>query len=213
MTNTDNTDQPSKAPIDSKNAAWVTIPAKQSVTKLAALCDDIEAIIRVNPYYVYKEKWVKKDDNCYETELSNLSNEQVLSLKFCVERETETRWVIHYEDSLKTKTVMEIEATDFGSQLTITDDYKGITEKELETRENEVDKSLKAWGTGLHSYFLRWKRLSWIPGWKLYTRRVWIPMNPSARRITYMLLMIEFAFIGLFGFSMLILWIEQNYPG
>jgi len=200
-----------QAPIDSTDAAWVSIPAKQSVAALTALCEDIEAIVRVNPYYVYKNKWIKSGDNCYQTEFSNLSNEQEVSQSFCVDRESATRWVIRYETGLKTRTVLEIEPTESGSKLTITDDYSGSSEQEREARKQEVDKSLKAWGQGLYTYFLRWHRLGWIPGWKAYTRKVWIPMKPSARRITYMLLMVELGFIGLFFFSMLILWIEQNY--
>lgn len=200
-----------QAPTDSQDAAWVTIPAKQSPEALAALVDDMEAIIRVNPYYVYKTKWKKTADNCYETDYSNLSNQQEMSSRFCVERESDARWVIRYEDGIKKQTALEIEPTEFGSKLTIIDDYDGTTEAERESRQDEVDKSLKAWGEGLFAYFQRWKRLSWIPGWKWYTRKIWIPMKPSARRITYMLLMIELAFIGLFFFSMLILWVEQNY--
>lgn len=213
MADTNTMTQPQKAPIDSQDVAWVTVPAKQSVKTLARLCEDIEAIIRVNPYYVFKNKWQRTDGNCFHTEFSNLSNEQEVSLDFCVERESSTRWVIRYKDSLKQRTVLEIEATEFGSQLTITDDYEGVTEETKNARKHEVDKSLKAWGQGLHGYFLRWHRFSKIPGWKWYTRKIWIPMKPSARRITYMLLMIELAFIVLFGFSMLILWIEQSYPG
>jgi len=200
-----------QAPIDSTDAAWVSIPAKQSVEALATLCEDIEAIVRVNPYYVYKQKWVKTGDHCYQTDFSNLSNEREVSQTLCVDRESPTRWVIRYEPGLKTRTVLEIEPTEFGSKLTITDDYSGSSEQEREARQQEVDRSLKAWGQGLYTYFLRWHRYSWIPGWKWYTRRMWIPMKPAARRITYMLLMVEIAFVGLFLFSMLILWIEQNY--
>ena len=213
MSDTNTMTHPQKAPIDSQDVAWVTVPAKQSVEALSRLCEDVEAIIRVNPYYVYKNTWGRTGDNCFHTEYSNLSNEQEVSQDFCVERESPSKWIIKYKDSLKQRTILEIEATQFGSKLTIVDDYEGITEDEKETRQHEVDKSLKAWGQGLHGYFLRWHRFSWIPGWKWYTRKVWIPMKPSARRITYMLLMVELAFIGLFGFSMLILWIEQTYPG
>lgn len=211
MTDIEQTKQPEKAPIDSQDAAWVTIPVKQSVEELIKLCENTEAIIRVNPYYIYKKKWLQTDEGCYQTEFSNLSNLQELNIKFCINRETKTRWVITYENCLKKKTVLEIEATDIGSQLTITDDYEGVTKDELKSRQEEVDKSQKAWGKALFGYFLRWKRFGWIPGWGLYTYRFWIPMKPAARRITYMLLMIEIAFIGLFGFSMLILWTEQNY--
>jgi hypothetical protein len=205
------TPAPEKAPIDSTDAAWVSVPARQSVESLTRLCEDIEAIVRVNPYYVYNKKWRQTSEHCYETDYNNLSNDQQVHQTLCVDRESPTRWVIRYEGGLKTRTVLEIEPTEFGSKLTITDDYEGIGEAERKSRQHEVDKSLKAWGQGLYAYFLKWRRFSWIPGWKWYTRKIWIPMKPSARRITYMLLMIELAFAGLFFFSMLILWIEKTY--
>jgi len=202
-------------PIDSTDAAWVSIPAKQSPAQLAKLCSDIEAIIRVNPYYVYNEKWSPVEDNCFRVNYNNLSNLQDVEQTLCVKQESEFRWVVSYDSGIKTRTVFEITrgASGDGSMLTITDDYQGLTDEAREARKDEVDKSLKAWGQGLYTYFKRWARLSWIPGWKWYTRRVWIPMKPSARRITYMLLMMEAAFIVLFAFSILILWIERNYPG
>lgn len=211
MSETKHNPEAEQAPIDTSDAAWVTIPAKQNAHELAKLVDDIEAIIRVNPYYVYKRKWQKTGDSCFHVEYSNLSNSWETDQKFCVRRESDLRRVIEYQDDLKKRTVMEIESTEFGSRLVITDDYEGVSDSEKEARQDEVDKSLKAWGQSLYSYFLRWHRLSWIPGWKWYTRKVWIPMKPSARRITYMLLMMELAFVGLFFFSMLILWVEQNY--
>lgn len=202
-------------PIDTTDAAWVSIPARQTPAQLAALCADIEAIIRVNPYYVFNGKWKRVDGNCFHISLSNLSNLQEIEQSICIAQESQFRWVVNYDSGIKKRTVFEIApaATGTGSVLTITDDYQGLTDEERETRKDEADKSLKAWGQGLFVYFKRWSRLRWIPGWRWYTRRVWIPMKPSARRITYMLLMMEAAFVVLFAFSILILWIERNYPG
>lgn len=210
-----NTPVPAVPPIDSKDAAWVSIPARQSPAELAVLCSDLEAIVRVNPYYVFNEKWKRVQGNCFQLNYSNLSNLSEIEQTICIEQEAGFRWVVSYNSGIKKRTVFEIspDASGTGSVLTITDDYQGLTDEEREARKDEADKSLKAWGQALFTYFKRWSQLSWIPGWKWYTRRVWIPMKPSARRITYMLLMIEVAFIVLFAFSILILWIEHNYPG
>lgn len=201
------------APIDTEDAAWVMIPAKQSPGKLEQLCQDVEALIRVNPYYVFTEKECpKQGDNQYHLSFLNLSNQKDVECDITITREGDDR-VVSYSNGLKQRTVFRIEPTEEGSKLTIIDDYSGMSETDREQRQDEVDRSLTAWGKGLYAYFRRWHYLSWIPGWKWYTRKVWIGMNPSARRITYMLLLIEIAFLGLFGFSMLILWAEHHFPG
>lgn len=72
-----------------------------------------------------------------------------------------------------------------------------------------MDKSLQAWGVALRAYFLRLKRWSWLPGWRWYMRRVWVPMKPSSRRIAWLLCLItavEFFFL----FVLLIYLIEQQ---
>ncbi|HLD14446.1 MAG TPA: hypothetical protein VJB18_07005, partial [Burkholderiales bacterium] len=91
-----------------------------------------------------------------------------------------------------------------------TDDYDRLSEAERAQRVAEVDKSLSAWGEALRTYFLRLQRWSWLPGWRWYLRRVWVPMKPSARRIVWLLYLITVVEFFFFLFVLLIYLIEKN---
>jgi hypothetical protein len=92
----------------------------------------------------------------------------------------------------------------------IVDDYEGLPEAERAARLAEVDKSLLAWGRALRKYFLRLARWSWVPGWRWYLRRVWIPMRPMARRIVWLIWIVTLLEFAFFLFLILILVIEQG---
>ncbi|GMR19990.1 MAG: hypothetical protein BMS9Abin36_0585 [Gammaproteobacteria bacterium] len=203
-TDPNNTLAPANA---TSNSAWIRIPTRHKPETLKTFCDDIEAIIRVNPYYVFKS-FDKSGGDAYQLEFENLSNLQHVNVAIKVKRTSNQELIIHYDSGIKRRTVLSIEPSDIGSTLIIVEDYDGLSDQEQEQHKDEVDKSLNAWGTSLFAYFGRFRRWSWIPGWRWYTRRVWIPMKPQARRITNMLLLIEVSFFGLFLFSMLIWWVE-----
>ena len=59
-------------------------------------------------------------------------------------------------------------------------------------------------------YFKRMKRWSWLPGWRWYIHRVWVPMKPSARRIVWLLYLITVAEFFFFLFVLLIFVLEQD---
>lgn len=197
------------APISSSDAAWVTIPAPQSAVELRKLCRDIEAIYRVNPYLYFKS-WRQTGPDEYHAEFRNESNKQELAVDLRVRPEPDNGFAVEYAQGLKRRTVFTIEAADGGSRLTITDDYEGLPDAERERRAGEVDRSLRAWGEGLRVYFLRFRRYGWVPGWRWYIRRLWVPMKPSARRIVWLLWLITVVEFAFFLFVLLIYVLEQN---
>ena len=67
-----------------------------------------------------------------------------------------------------------------------------------------------AWADALRLYFLRRRRWSWLPGWRWYIRRVWMPMKPSARRIVWFIYLITVAEFFFFLFVLLIFLIERG---
>jgi hypothetical protein len=198
-----------KPPVASSDAAWVSLPTPLPPARLAELCQDIEAIFRVNPYYYFKA-WRQTGAAAYALEFENQSNQTQNTLAIQVSEGPGPGITVHYHHGLKKRTVFTIEPAPHGSQLTVTDDYESIPASEREQHLTEVDKSLKAWGEALRLYFLRQKRWSWLPGWRWYLRRVWIPMKPSARRIVWLLYLITVAEFFFFLFVLLIYVIEQN---
>ncbi|MEK7795839.1 MAG: hypothetical protein AAB315_00140 [Pseudomonadota bacterium] len=196
-------------PTASRDAAWVTVPVPQEVGALTQLCRDVEALFRVNPY-LYFSDWRQTGPTSHHVEFENQSNQQKLALDFEVVPGPGQGFTVNYAGGLKRRTIFTIEPAAQGSRLTLTDDYEGLSAVEREARAAEVDKSLHAWGVALRAYFLRLKRWSWLPGWRWYLRRVWVPMKPSARRIVwlfYLITVVEFFF---FLFVLLIYLIEQQ---
>ncbi len=195
--------------VASRDAAWIRVPAPFSVAELAVLCREPEVLFRINPYY-YFSCWTQTGPAAYHTEFDNQSNQQHLVLDLIVTHEPEGGLQVSYAQGLKRRTVFSIEQTPQGSYLCVTDDYQGLPEEERARREAEVDKSLPAWGEALRMYFQRMKRWSWLPGWRWYMRRVWIPMRPSARRIVWLLYVITVAEFFFFLFVLLIFVLQQD---
>lgn len=209
MTTTLSTAQAGAPPTASEDAAWITVPSPLPAAVLMQLCRDVEAILRVNPYY-YFENWESPQPGRHRVRFRNHSNDQDTDVSFSVVETANNEISIQYESGLKKTTVFRIEPSDAGSNLVIIDDYAHLDESERESRLHEVDKSLNAWGAGLQAYFLRIKRWSWLPGWRWYIRRVWVPMKPSSRRIVWMLYLITAVEFAFFLFVMLIYVIEQT---
>jgi hypothetical protein len=198
-----------KLPTDSKDVAWVAIPASQTPQELAEHLVDVEVVLRINPYY-YFTAWRKTGPDSYHVELENQSNQQRQALDFDVTPGPNRGLTISYRQGLKKRTFFTVEPQGAGSRLLVTDDYEALPESQRQARMAEVDKSLKAWGEALRLYFLRLKRWSWVPGWRWYMRRVWVPMKPSARRIVWLLFLISVVEFLFFLFVLLIYVIEQG---
>jgi hypothetical protein len=113
---------------------------------------------------------------------------------------------VRYDRGAKRSTRFEIDATADGCRLRITDDYSGAAETDVA----EVDRSLHAWGVALREYLLRDRRWGWCTPWRWYMRRVWVPMKPSARRITFIILLVTLAEIVLIALVMAIYWAEHR---
>lgn len=174
---------------EERDAAWVTIDTRHDPLWLKEFLSDIVRLYRINSLLEFKELR-KIGSSEYNLQAKNLSNGSNMDLKLKVTPDTDGLRV-DYSKGLKTSTTFRIEAKPDGlARLVITDEYSGTTEEEREDRIAEVDKSLIAWGQGIHRYLRQWKRWSAVPGWKWYMRRVWQPMKPSARRISFMLFMI-----------------------
>ncbi len=196
-------------PVDSRDAAWVAVPLPQTAEEVAQQCRDVEVLFRLNPY-LHFSAWRQTGPSGFHAEFENQSNQQKVSVDFEVASGPGTGFTVTYAGGLKRRTIFAIEPAAQGCKLTVTDDYEGLTAAEREARAAEADKSLHAWGVAIRAYFLRLKRWSWLPGWRWYIRRVWIPMKPSARRIVwlfYLITVVEFFF---FLFVLLIYLIEQQ---
>jgi hypothetical protein len=200
------TESPS-SPAEDK--AWATIQATLHPAKLRAFCRDLERLYRINPYLEFRV-WKVINPGLIHIEYRNLSNNQDYSLDLTLTQESEDAFTVHYSQGVKSSTRFEIQATESGSSLTITDDYNRLSDEERAQRLDEVDKSLPAWCHGIFEYLRRHKRWGWIAPWRWYMRLVWVPMKPSARRIVWLLYLITLAEFFFFVFVALIWWLEHR---
>ncbi len=191
-----------------EDAAWVRVPTRLSPAEVAPLLRDAEVILRLNPYYHFRELR-ETGTNSFHAAFENQSNDQQLEVDVSVESGPADGVTLRYHSGIKRRTIISIEPFERGSYVVLTDDYAGLTETERKEREAEVDKSLVAWGEALRVYLLRMRRYSWIPGWRWYIRRVWIGMKPNQRRIVWLLYLITIVEFFFFLFVILMLNIVQ----
>ena len=206
MTTPEETESPPIA-VDSGEAAWVKVPAPQPPAELAALCRDVEVLFRLNPYDTFSA-WEAAGPDAFDVALNNTSNDRPLETRLEVTRESADAFTVAYSQGLKKRTHFQIEPFEDGSRLVVVDVYE--SSPETEQRLAEVDKSLPAWGESLRTYFRRQRRYGRLPGWRWYIRRLWIPMNPSARRVVWFIYLITVAEFFFFLFVLLIYVIEHN---
>ena len=174
--------------------AWVRIATGLSPDALAAFCQDAERLLRINSMYEF-EQWRPEGEGRFFMQVHNLSNGQNFATQIRIEPRPDGLRIV-YASGLKTATEFRAEpaGADDGSAtggvLVVTDDYSGAPEAERQARESEIDKSLVWWGHDLHRFLKHWVRWSRFRPWRWYMGRVWQPMKPKARRITFMLLAI-----------------------
>ena len=188
----------------SADAAWVVIETPLVPRDLAAFCGDLERLYRINPYLEFGN-WRETAPGAFAAAFRNLSNQRQFELQLALECISESDFTVRYDRGIKRSTRFEIEPSATGSRLKITDDYSGAPAT-VDT--GEVDRSLQAWGVALGDYLLRERRWGWCAPWRWYMRRVWVPMKPSARRITFMLIVLTLAEIALFLLLIAIYWAE-----
>jgi len=191
-----------------EDAAWAAVNTPLSVGDLKTFCLDIERLFRINPMLEFKS-FKSLGNNRYAMSGRNISQEGAFDFDASFKvSELDDGLRIDYDSGIKSSTVVTIENAPTGSKLTITDYYEGLPVKDREQHLNQVDRSLVRWAEYLQRFLVMWNRLHrWAP-WRWYMRRVWQPMKPSARRITYMLLWISAAEIALIALGVAIWFVE-----
>ena len=175
--------------------AWVRIATGLSPAALVAFCQDAERLLRINSMYEF-EQWRPEGAGRFFMRGRNLSNGEDFATQIRVEPRSDGLRIA-YATGLKTATEFRTEPAGpddkpamGGAVLVVIDDYSGTPEADRQARAGEIDKSLVWWGHDLHRYLKHWVRWSRFRPWRWYMRRVWQPMKPKARRITFMLLAI-----------------------
>lgn len=182
-----------------EDIAWASFLSPLCVQALIDFCQkDIERLLRINPFLEFKE-WRDLEGGRFHMGVCNLSQEPPFELDTELHSEVQpTGLKLNYRDGLKLTTTFLVEPSDEGSKLTITDYYNPhLSEEEKIARLGEVDKSLQVWAGDLQQYIIRWNKWSHFAPWRWYMTKVWQPMKPTARRITYMLLWISFVEVAL----------------
>ena len=152
-------------PGPAEDKAWVTIQTAFRPEALRDFCRDLERLYRINPYLEFRV-WKETGPGQVHTEFRNLSNEHDFSLDLTLAPESDTAFQVRYAQGIKAATRFELNATQQGSSLTITDDYGQLPAEERARRLDEVDKSLPAWGQAISDYLRRHKRWGWIAPWR-----------------------------------------------
>lgn len=186
-----------------ENAAWVTIPNKLSVQELKSFCESVENLFRLNPYLKIKS-WQTKDSHNAHVRWENHSSHHVFLVDTDISVDSNHQEIkIEYKNGPKKQTLLIVNAVSRGSELIIIDDYGENTH----TSYAEIDKSLNAWGESLKQFFNHYAVIKYVPFVRLLINKVWIRMNPMARRITYILFVIttvELIALLLFVIAMLL---------
>jgi hypothetical protein len=196
---------PAQAPTG-QDAAWVVLETPLASGRLAAFVNDVQRLYRLNPFLEFT-RWDQGGPAHWRAEVLNHSNGQRTVLEATVTRGSEQVLQVDYASGLKKCTRFEIEATPSGSRLTITEEYRA---GDSVNPEAEVDRSLHAWGVALKGYLDRDRRWGRLPLYRWFMERVWLPMKPAARRITFLVLVIGVADIGLVVLGLAIYWIESG---
>jgi len=183
-----------------EDAAWASTNTPLTVDALKDFCTDIERLFRINPMLEF-ERWDSTSGDHFIFAGRNISQQQPFDFEFELSASKLDDGVrIDYDKGIKSSTTFTIEPAPQGSKLTITDRYERLPAEQRSAHMLEVDKSLVIWAQYLQQYLINWQRWSRIGLWRWYMGRVWQPMKPAGRRITYILLwitVVEFALIAL----------------
>lgn len=194
----------------SEDVAWASANTPLTASALKAFCTDIERLFRINPMLEFR-RWESRTGNRFFFAGRNISQEQPFDFEFelsTVGLDDGIR--IDYDAGIKSSTTFTIEPTPQGSKFTITDRYERLPVDKRNEHLHEVDKSLVIWAQYLQQYLSNWQRWSRFGLWRWYMRRVWQPMTPAGRRITYILLWITVAEIALISLGAAIYFIEHT---
>jgi hypothetical protein len=185
------------------DAAWVILDTPLDPAALAAFCGDVQRLYRTNPFLEFIA-WEQEAPDRFRAEILNHSNGRRSVVRGCVTRPSGQTLRVDYAEGLKKSTRFEIQPAPGGSRLTITEEYGPAGAEQA----GEVDRSLHAWGVALKAHLERDRRWGWLPLYRWAVERVWLPMKPSARRITFLVLVIAIADIALIALGFAIYWLE-----
>ena len=189
---------------------WVEFNTPFNKKALLNFCQKLEQLYRINPYLEF-EKWAHTSKYSYY--MVAINHSQVPSFKIDTKFKLEnlTNGIeVHYSNGIKSSTRFIIDDAAQGSKLIITEIYRLLPTQESLTYLHEVDKSLTKWAEEIQQYIILWDRWSWFTPWKLYKSYIWLPMKPSGRRITYMLLWISIIEVLLVSLGVMIYFIEYR---
>lgn len=171
------------------DAAWVIVETDWSAVDLRHFIDDVERLVRLNPMLVI-ERLERTEGQRFRLVALNTSNGRDVDVAFEVER-SEPGLTLRYDGGLKACTTVVVEGGPAAARLRITDDYSGVPLAEREARTAEVDLSLNAWGWEIRSLLRQWQLWGWLPGWRWYKTRVWMPLTPAKRRIVRLIWLVS----------------------
>lgn len=191
-----------------RDAAWVVLETPLQAAELAAFCQQFETLYRINPFLEF-ETWRQCTPHEFHAVFRNHSNGQRVTLEAAVTLESDRAWRVDFAYGLKKCTRFEVEPRPQGSRLTITDEYRAAA-ADGAAAGREVDRSLHAWGVALKAYLERDRRWGWLPLYRAFMHRLWLPMKPAARRITFLVLVIGLADIVLVALGFAIYWLETG---
>jgi len=197
-------------PSAAEDAAWAAVNTPLSVDQLHEFCRDIERLLRINPMLEFSA-FKSIDENRYAMSGRNISQE--IPFEFDVTfsvRDLPDGIQIDYDNGIKSSTRLTIEGAPQGSKLTITDAYDRLPVEDRERHLQEVDRSLIRWAEYLQRFLMSWRRWHWFAPWRWYMRRVWQPMKPMARRITYILLWVSVVEVALIALGAAIWFVEYR---
>ena len=194
--------------VDAEDAAWASLNTPMNVDELKQFCLDIERLFRINPMLEFK-KWQELETNQFLFSGKNSSQETPFDFEVELQvTELADGYQVDYSQGIKYSTIFKIEPAPQGSKLTITEHYYGLSEEERKARIDEVDKSIVVWASYLQKFIFTWKKWSCVAPWRWYMRKVWQPMKPTARRITYIILWISVVEIALMALGVAIYFSE-----
>lgn len=185
------------------DAAWVVLETPLAPDALSVFCGDLERLYRINPFLEFVS-WTPEGPDRFRADVVNHSNGVRAVMRGRATRAAGGTFRVDYQEGLKRSTRFEIQPAAAGSRLTITDEYGAVDEAQAAT----VDRSLHAWGVALKAHLERDRRWRWLPLYRTAVERVWLPMKPSARRITFLVLVIGLADILLIALGFAIYWLE-----
>jgi len=193
-----------------EDAAWASINTPLSVNDLTVFCHDIERLYRINPMLEFQH-FKSLGEQRYAYAGRNTSQETPFDFDYTFTvTELPDGLQIDYDQGIKSRTLFKIEPVSSGSKLTITDYYERLPVDEREQHLQEVDKSLVIWANYLQRFLITWSRWSRFGLWRWYMRRIWQPMKPTARRITYILLWISVVEVALIALGVAIYFVEYR---